>query len=194
MSWTPPLILRRSAALGLLVLLILFAAMAVVIPASTAHRNFDRSIGALHFQYEKLSRVAALEASLREQLAGLKRRREQANDLLVGDSEALVGAELQEASKRIIRRAGGILVSTQLLQSRGGDPRFKRITVRIQMTAPIGAVQRIFHAIESHRPLLFVDYFEIKARKDRGAAVSAKAPQLLRVTFNIVGYQRNEAI
>lgn len=194
MNGPPRLILRRSAAGGLLLLLILVAAAAVVVPASTAHRNLDRSIEALYFQHEKLSRVAALETSLRARLAALKKRREQANDLLVGDSEALVGAELQEASKRIIRRAGGILVSTQLLQSGDDDPRFKRITVRVQMTAPIGALQRVLHAIESHRPLLFVDYFEIKARKDRGAKVSSSAPQLLKVTFNIVGYQRNEAI
>lgn len=194
MSRPVPPTLHRIAAVALLLAAIGAVGAAVAIPVATVNRSYDDSIESLRFQYEKLQRLAAIKAPLQIQLARLQAKGPRANDLLEGESEALAGARLQEIAKRYIRRAGGTLESTQMLPT-GKTRFFERITVRVQLTASVSALQRTLHAIESNRPLLFVDYFEIKTRQMRRRDNrDPSRPVLLTVNFNMSGYRRSKAM
>ncbi len=194
MSRPVPRSLHRIAAIALLLASIGAVGAAVAIPVAAINRTYDDSIESLRFQYEKLQRLAAIKAPLQIQLARLRSQAPRASDLLEGKSEALAGAQLQEIVKRYIRRAGGTLESTQMLPT-SKNQFFERITVRVQLTASISALLRTLHAIESNRPLLMVDYFEIKNRQARQRVNrDPSRPVLLTVNFNMSGYRRSEAM
>lgn len=189
-----PHALHRIAAITLLLLVLGVVGAAVSIPIIAINRQYDDSIMALSLQYENLQRLAAVKAPLQTQLARLKTQGPRANDLLVGESEALAGAQLQEIVKQYIRRAGGTLKSTQMLPTRENDF-FERITVRVQLTAPVSTVQQTLHAIESNRPFLFVDSFEIKSRQpNQTRNKNSSQSTLLTVNFDMSGYRRRKAL
>lgn len=192
MSRPLPRTLHRITAAALLLAAIGAVVGAVAVPVATANRAYDESIESLRFQHEKLQRLAAIKSPLQAQLARLQAQGPRAGDLLDGGSEALAGAQLQEIAKRNIRQAGGTLASTQMLPT-SKNQFFERVTVRVQLTASVTALQRVLHAIESNRPLLFVDYFEIKTRQaSRGANVNSSLPVPLAVNFNVSGYRRSK--
>jgi len=185
---------QRIAAVLLLLVTIGAVGAGVAIPVATANRTYDDSIESLRFQYEKLRRLSANRAPLQTQLKRLRAQGPRAGDLLTGESEALAGAQLQEIAKRYIRKAGGTLESTQMLPTSKNEF-FERITVRVQMTASISALQRTLHAVESNRPLLFVDYFEIKTKQSRRQNDDDYSkPVQLTVNFDMSGYRRGKVM
>lgn len=186
-------VLQRTAAVLLLLAVLGGVGAVVAIPVMTLHRTYDDSIDSLRFNSEKLGRLAAIKAPLEVQIADLKTRGPRAGDLLDGKSEALAGAQLQKIAKQYIRRAGGKLESTQMLPTSRNEF-FERVTVRVQLVATVSALQKTLYAIESNRPLLFVDSFEIKTKRRRQTRkkVDATKPVMLTVNFDMSGYRRSK--
>jgi general secretion pathway protein M len=134
--------------------------------------------------------MAEQRVALEQRLATLRLARAQNRNFLAGDSPALAAATLQQVIKDAITDAGGSVVSAQVLAP-AAEKHLQRIALKLRMTGDIGAMQRSLYAIESVRPLMFVDSLDItssRKRARRGKTVDGSVP--LRATLEISGYRR----
>lgn len=151
------------------------------------YRALGREGGALTAEARQLQTVGNLETAY-----------------LTGDSDALAAAKLQALVEQAVARHGGQLQTTQPLPA-VAEEGFKRIAVRVQLTAGIEPLRRILYGLEAGQPYLFLDSLEIRrGRGSRGAAdrgspggagiaadggaVQAEDP--LSVRLDIFGYAR----
>jgi general secretion pathway protein M len=159
---SPPV--RRAAAVGLLLVLVLAAVVLVVEPL------VDSFLGArdnLAQQRNAIARFQALTArlpQLQAEHAALERDVAAEGGFLKGTNDALRAAELQNRIKSVIESHGGQLLSTQILPAReeGG---FRRITAQVVLSATTEALTAILYDYDDREPFLFVDSFEIHGRQ-----------------------------
>ena len=138
-------------------------------------------------------RVAAARPALQERLDALKLRQSEIGTYLSGGTDALAGAELQELVNATVAKGGGGLRSMQILPVKA-DGGFRRIGVRVQMTATMAQVLRVLHRLEAGSKLLFVDRLEVsnrRARRRRKQPVEMDPALLVRL--DLFGYLRPEA-
>ncbi len=114
------------------------------------YRALGRDGGALTAEARQLQTVRTLETAY-----------------LTGDSDALTAAKLQALVEQAVARHGGQLQTTQPLPA-AAEEGFKRIAVRVQLTAGIEPLRRILYGLEAGQPYLFLDNLEI--RRGRGSA------------------------
>ena len=137
--------------------------------------------------------IAAARPALQERLEALKARQSEIGAYLGGGTDALAGAELQELVNATVAKGGGGLRSVQILPVKA-DGGFRRIGVRVQMTATIAQVLRVLHGLEAGSTLLFVDNLEVsnrRARRRRNQPVEMDPTLLVRL--DLFGYLRPEA-
>ena len=137
--------------------------------------------------------IAAARPALQERLDALKARQSEIGAYLGGGTDALAGAELQELVNATVAKGGGGLRSVQILPVKA-DGGFRRIGVRVQMTATIAQVLRVLHGLEAGSTLLFVDNLEVsnrRARRRRNQPVEMDPTLLVRL--DLFGYLRPEA-
>ena len=142
---------------------------------------------------DRYRRIAAGRPALQERLEALKSRQSEIGTYLSGGTDALAGAELQELVNATVARGGGGLRSVQILPVKA-DGGFRRIGVRVQMTATMAQVLRVLHGFEAGSKLLFVDKLEVsnrRARRRRKQPVEMDPTLLVRL--DLFGYLRPEA-
>lgn len=144
-------------------------------------------------QLDRYRRVAAARPALQERLDALKSRQSEIGTYLGGETDALAGAELQEMVNATVAAGGGALRSVQILPVKA-DGGFRRIGVRVQMTATIAQVLRVLHGLDAGSTLLFVDNLEVSNRRARRRRKQPEDmdPTLL-VRLDLFGYLTPEA-
>lgn len=175
--------MRRLAAVALLLVVPALPFLAVVRPLLDAHAERADQIAELETKAQRLGAVAAAGAELTRQREALAERRDQGGLLLSGASEALAAAALQNTLKAAAARAGGDLRSTQALavtEEKG----FRRIAVRALLASDAEGLRTLLHAVESARPPLFVDGLEVRGR----ARTSDAEEPRLDIRIDIFGY------
>ena len=93
----------------------------------------------------------------------------------------------------MVETGGGRLRSVQILPVET-DGEFRRVGVRVQMTATVVQLTRVLYAIEAGRTFLFVDDLQVsnrRARRRRNEAVDMDPTLLIRLDLS--GYLRPEA-
>src|SRR5262249_54071748 len=147
---------------------------------------------AIEQQQAALKRYARLAAELKPreaELARLRQRQATADGFLQSANETLAGAEIQNRIKTLAEAAKGDLKSTQILPPQE-EGKFRRVSVRAQMSLNLAAAQRIFHGLETASPLLFLDNVDLRARSDRRRDEAAVADPVLDIRFDVYGYMR----
>lgn len=190
----------RAAALGLVAAVLGVVYLLVVAPLIEAYRATDDAIVEAGEMLARYSDIAGRRAALAAQLAELVARQAASGVYLSGETDALAAAALQESVGATVEAHGGKLRSIQILPvSDDGD--FKRVSVRVQLTAPLVPLHRILHSLESGRPFVFLDNLDIKTRRARRsrrsrrgqpAAPTATTDPTLEVRFDLYGYLRPE--
>ena len=191
MATSLPLAVRRLAALGILAGLAAGLVAAVAIPVQSAHVALDRSIADLEVRLERYALLAEEQPILEAQRAIMEERLPGEADLVGGGSDALAGASLQELATRIISDAGGLVERAQVLSVKT-DGSLKPISLRMQFSGTIAALQRSLHALESGRPLLFIDAVDVHGKSGEVKKVrdDPSLNVMLQVTIDIHGYRR----
>jgi hypothetical protein len=118
----------------------------------------------------------------------LKSRQSEIGTYLGGETDALAGAKLQELVNATVAAGGGALRSVQILPAKA-DGGFRRIGVRVQMTATIAQVLHVLHGLDAGSTLLFVDNLEVsnrRARRRRKQQVEMDPTLLVRL--DLFGY------
>ena len=180
----------RAAALGLL-----FGVLAAIfafgyLPVRAAFETVDASTRDASERLVRYSRLAAARGQLEVQLAALQDQLAASGVYLTGENESLAAAGLQQRVKEAIRDGGGEIRSIQNLPAQTRDD-FTRITARVQFTGSIMALQQVLHTLESVRPIVFIEKFDVKNRRVRRNADETVEP-VLTVRFDLYGYLRPE--
>ena len=187
----------RLAAVLLLIVAIEAAYLLVVEPIVVGYRQTDHAIEDVDDQLFHYQRLAAMRPVLVDQLDQLAAEQSSGTYYLNGGTDALAAAGLQDRVSGLVGGKGGVLRSIQPMA--GVDEQgFRRITVRIEMTATIDALFETIYTLETGMPVLFVENLDIHSRFARrrsskdGAQVAPDAP-LLVVAFDLSGYMPLES-
>jgi general secretion pathway protein M len=185
--------ISRLAAVLLLIAAIGVAFSWVVEPILIGYRETDQAIEEVQEQLLHYQHLAAMRPVLARQLEQLAAVQGSETYYLSGGTDALAAAALQDRVSALIDGNGGRLLSIQPLL--GVDEQgFKRITVRVEMTATIEPLFETLYALETGMPVLFVENLDIQSRFTRrrsnqvATQVAAEDAPLLTVGFDLSGY------
>jgi general secretion pathway protein M len=165
----------------------------VAAPIVAGYAETDAAVAQAAESLDRYRRIAAARPALQERLDALKSRQSEIGTYLSGGTDALAGAELQELVTATVASGGGALRSVQILPVKA-DGGFRRIGVRVQMTATMAQVLRVLHGFEAGSKLLFVDKLEVsnrRARRRRKQPVEMDPALLVRL--DLFGYLQPEA-
>lgn len=178
----------RLAALMLLAALLAAAYLWVVEPLMAAHGRADQAIIETRDLLARFEGLAATRPSLEAQAAAIEKTPAATAYYLAGETDALAAATLQARVTALVEGSGGALASIQTLPSQAEEG-FTRIAIRLQLSAPIEALVRVLHGLETGVPLLFLDNLEIQAPgASYAGADPAFAEQPLTIAFDLYGY------
>jgi len=179
---------RRFAALALTVALAGLGYGAFVLPLIEAHRYYDESIADLRHRLAQYQRVAKDREANQRLLDQRKRADLAKGHYLAERNPALASAELQALLKRAVEQGKGELVSTQVVSPQRGS----EVTVKVRVRGSIRTLQKLLYALESSRPILFVNNLTVDAAPaTRPARPEATPPANdLVIGIDVTGYTR----
>ncbi len=180
---------ERLLALAILLGVLVLAYVGVVRPLLDDYRATQASIEDAREAIARFQRVAAELPARRAELAAVRQRRAASEGFLQGTNDALVAAQIQNRIKALTETARGELKSTQVLPVQE-DGKYRRITVRAQMTLDLAAAQSVLYGIETGAPLLFLENLDMRARSADRRRERVPDDVLLEVRFDVYGYMR----
>ncbi|HYN39883.1 MAG TPA: type II secretion system protein GspM [Rhodospirillales bacterium] len=180
----------RIVALALLVVAIALPYRLIVAPLQEAYQQLRDETASRRDTLARYERLADSRAGLRKRLETLREEPAAQAGYLVGDSETLVAAELQNLVRSIVERGGGRLESTQILTPTT-EGAFRRVTLRVRMSADADGLFRILYDLESMLPYLFLEGLDIVSRERRSARAPGQAGAgTLSISYDVFGYMR----
>lgn len=183
---------RRIAALGLLAALLAAVAGLVVWPIAGLYAAYDEEITDLAFRLEQHRRIAEQGSRTRETLESYQRRQPTATFYLQQTNPSLALAELQQYVEKTIQRHKGKLLSSQGMIEETDEP-FPRATLKINMRASVETLREILYALESGRPLAFIEDLSVTSYASRLGRRAPSTGDDLNVRFDVVAYRRTPA-
>lgn len=180
---------QRLAAVALLLCVLTLAMLAVAWPLRALHQHYD---DALELAGDRLARYSKIAGVRGEVLAGIQRINtgNPTKFYLKNASPALAAAEIQDFSKKAVESSGAKLVSMQILPHKDeGD--YRQVSVNVQLTASLGNLKNIFLALETARPLLFLDNVSIRSPMGYTPKIQTTVEPELIIQFDLSGYALN---
>ncbi|MCG8489861.1 MAG: type II secretion system protein GspM [Chromatiales bacterium] len=130
-------------------------------------------------------RVAERKVTAQSELSSTKLTTLIEQNYLTAEAPGIAYAELQQQIKEIIGVAGGVALSTQLVQEPQSEQESaEKIIVRVRMQGDSYSLQKLVQAIEQRKPLLFFERLTIAAP---AKSKPDKAEQL-DIRFDVYGY------
>jgi general secretion pathway protein M len=189
--FTTPWISRVAAVLFLI--LVLGAAYVFVLePIVLSYRETDLRIEETREQLVRYHRLAAMRPDLERQMEQSAAKAATEGYYLIGGTDAVAAAGLQDRVNALVQESGGSLRSIQPMP--GTDEQgFRRITLRVQMMATNEALFEILYALEAGAPILFIENLDVQSRvirrrADKVAQRTTPDAPLLTVGFDLSGY------
>lgn len=194
--FTTPWISRLAAVL-LLIVTIAAGYLFVLEPIMIGYGETDRQIEEVREQLSHYQRLAAARPALEKQMRQATAQQTSHGYYLSGRTDALVAAGLQDRINALVQEKGGSLRSIQPMPGID-EQRFRRITLRVQMSATIEALFETLYALEAGTPILFVENLDIQSRAVRRRSNEASVQRvsdapLLMVGFDLSGYMPSES-
>lgn len=154
-------------------------------PLLDRYQDAAAKVERLSLGLDHAERVAAQLDALRSRLTELRNRTAEQEGFLKGETESVVGAQLQARLKQLVESTHGELKTTQIMAPRD-DGTFRRVTVRCQISLDGASLQQVIYELEAHPPFLFIDNLRIDAR----AAPQGVGEEKLEVLLDIYGFIR----
>lgn len=169
--------LRRIAAVGLLVAVILMVWLVLLNPLiSSWERQSDQADRAADM-IVRLRHSAAEGPALQQQLARLGQSHRDRNAILLAPNANVGGALLQSEVKRVAESDGATVRTVQQLPL-VAEGTLNRIGVRVDMEADIAQLARLLAHFESHTPVFLVGSLSIRGQEQQRGAVSTQPVKL----------------
>jgi general secretion pathway protein M len=189
--------ISRLTALLLLVVAIAAVYSFIVEPIVVGYGETDGRIEEVREQLSRYQRLAAVRPALEQRMQQSATHQASQSYYLSGGTDALVAAELQDRVNALIEAKGGSLRSIQPMPGID-DQGFRRITLRVQMTATIEALFETLYGLEAGTPMLFVESLDVQSRSvlrrnnDADGTDVPEAP-VLTVGFDLSGFMPIES-
>jgi general secretion pathway protein M len=180
---------RRTVALGLLAAVLAVFWLLGPQPYLDALGAADAEVARAQSLVTRYARLASEKGALQAQVAAMRAERGRGQGTFPGDNAQLVAANMQDRVKRLVESNAAVARSTQVLPTRD-EAGFRQVSIRVTMESEIEGMQKIFHALESSNPYLFLNNVDIRSRVIRSRPQAADKPMSLNVTFDIYGYMR----
>jgi len=178
-------VVSRMAAVGLLIVALLGLYALVVQPIAEGYSDNLDAIAQAENALGRYRATGGEAPALAERLQALQTGGP--GGYLEGTDETMTAAALQNRLQMVVGREGAQLKSVQVLPAKA-EGAATRITVRGQMVANIGTLQRVIYQIEN--TFLFVDNLEIRAVAAPRSEPSVNTDMSLDVRFDIYGYMQ----
>jgi len=182
----------RTLAIALLALVTVTVGLIIFGPVLVLHQSQAGEIETRAQELATYRRMAAGQAQFEQQLASLSQRNVSTDYQVKGTTPALASANMQKHLKNIVTRNGAEVISTQIVTS-DDDVESNRVSLKVHLRADIRAAMVILHALESSRPMLFVDNLAISARPVRGRTPNDPPTVQLDLQFEIDGYAGSQS-
>lgn len=192
---------RQSLALAILALVAVMIFTLTVAPLWAVNQHYLDTIDDLENRLQILQRAASAGSSLRSEHEQLKRSLASNRHYLKSTSEALAAANLQGIIKRITASKDMEVLSTQILPA-SEEAGFIRVALKVRMRGGLDNTVKVFHALETGQPYLFLDNVSILSHTRRSAKINysntrltgqAQYGYLLNVDFDLIGYMQKQS-
>jgi general secretion pathway protein M len=183
---SPPL--NRALALAILLGLLGAAWYGGAQPLLDGYQTTEDTVDQLRLALARYERAGSDTEQRKAELAALQQRGAAQDGFLQGSNEALIAAEVQNRIKTLAESAKAELRSTQILPPQE-EGKFRRISVRAQMSMKLKAAQQVFHGLEASSPVLFLDNVNLRARPERRREEVVDDP-IIEIRFDVYGYTR----
>ena len=177
---------QRSAAVALLLAVVLALAALIAIPAYKLHAHYDAALESLQFRFNKLRGVAAQKGEIQKALTAVKGE-SAARFFLKNSAPNLAGSELQDLVRAAVETGGARLTSVQVAAPKE-EGRYRQIVLNVQVIGNIMTLQKTLHALESGLPYVFVDTLRINSTQFRGARANPGLEPEVTVQLDISAY------
>lgn len=184
---TPPVWSKRQCNLVLLggSVLILVVLLALYLSWQSLMSGYQEVAEDARHRTAHYLRVAERKTTARSELGSAKLTGLIKQNYLTGEAPGIAYAELQQQIKEIIGSAGGVALSTQLVQEPQSEQESaEKIIVRVRMQGDSYSLQKLVQAIEQQKPLLFFERLTISAP----AKSKPKTAEQLDIRFDVYGY------
>lgn len=185
--------ISRLTALLLLALVLFGVYLFVVEPLVVGYDAIDRETDDAREQLAHFERLAAMRPAVAQQLQQVDSQQTAQGYYLSGGTDALAAAGLQDRINALVAANGGTLRSTQPMPG-VEEQGFRRITLKVQLTATTEELFDTLYELEAGAPILFVEDLDIQSRivrRQTGDTAGANESQpitLLAVAFDLSGY------
>ena len=182
---------RQLLALAILALVAVMIFTLLVAPLWAVNRHYLDTIDGLDKRLQILQRTASEGSGLRSQHEQLKRSLASNRHYLKSASEALAAANLQGIIKRVAGSKNMEVLSTQILPA-SEEAGFTRVALKVRMRGNMDSMVKVFHALETGQPYLFLDNVSISSHGRRIGKINV-GQNLLNVDFELIGYMLQQS-
>lgn len=181
---TSPLV-QRLAALTLFVLTVMFTWQLSGGLYVARLQNMNRSIADTQNTIARFAHLGAEHENLKGARDALLEDSSLANGLFEGRDAGRATATLQSLIKEIVTQNGGSIIRLSPLPV-AKEPPYKRISIKIEINADMGALATILSDVSNATPLMFVDSLHIRTASQ--AIAQSDTAQKVRITLSVYGY------
>jgi len=150
--------------------------------------GLDQEIAASEQTLVRLRKEVASESKLRQENLDLVALGQEANLLLEGSTAGISGAGLQKLISDIVVEHGGVASSLQLLPIEQQD-KLERVALRLSISVEIDGLRDIVHAIETGKPLLFIDDLTVRTGEQDDGEIDPYYRGPLQVDLQVSGFR-----
>lgn len=180
---------ERGIALGLLAVALGLVYVAVIGPLIDLQRHYAESVDDLEFRLARYRKVAAEKGYWTRRVQEIKQNSSVSEQYISRDTPALASADLQTLIKDTVNTSGGELISTQVTPEQQED-QLTRISVRVRMNGSTRVLRDVLHAIETAKPLLWVDNVNLRPIRMPLRPGQKGVADRLSIDFEVIGYMR----
>jgi len=174
---------RRTAALTILLLLILLFWLVLVRPLIAMATERQRDIVVLSDRLATLRTAIARIPALQQQDASLDARLDAGGGVWPDASDAAVAAQMQDRLLQVVRRGGGVVKTTSTMQGTDAGG-LHAVRVRFSIEGTLDTLEQTLLTVQTSKPAMFVDSMTIVSPM---TIPRDKAPRL-SLDIEVIGY------
>lgn len=179
----------RLAALLVLAIALLVGWGVTVEPYRALLAAQDEALAERRERLERLTRIAGGVPALTRALDTVAAAPVAGDPYLSGASDPLAAAALHGLLGRLAEQAG-VAVSMVTPVAATDAREAGRIALSVGASGPLDGVQRLLHAVETERPLLFVEELELVNPSTTATQLAPSGQPMVSVRLRVAGYRR----
>ncbi|WP_419730941.1 type II secretion system protein GspM [Lichenicola sp.] len=176
----------QASALGIAAIVLLLLWEAVGSPLIGLYQDRDEAIKGQRQMAARMDMLAAELPALRQAAAGSAARSGPVA-LIEGSSDAVAAAALQEKVQQMASSLGASLSSTESLPASQAGA-YRRVGVRISVSAPFEVMVRLIAAIEQASPSMLIDDLQL-----HGSRIMVQAASPLEGAMTVMAFRAGKA-